>query len=260
MITQVRLATGIGQLKSLTAKLVDAVLPAQCISCHQLTSEPGRLCFDCWDELSFIDHPLCDRMGTPFAFDPGQGMGIVSARALAQPPVWSRARAAVEFNDMSRKLVHALKYHDRHEVAGMMSQSMNRAGHELLETADLIIPVPLYALRQWQRRFNQSAALARQIAANTGIAYRFDILLRCRSTRQQVGLKGAERRDNVKGAFVVDENKSGELSGAKVLLVDDVITTGATVGACSHVLLTAGCQQVDVLSFALVNNPLQLHI
>ncbi|VAV86888.1 Competence protein F homolog, phosphoribosyltransferase domain; protein YhgH required for utilization of DNA as sole source of carbon and energy [hydrothermal vent metagenome] len=258
MIAQIRLATGIRQLKSLTAKLVDAVLPAQCISCHQLTREPGRLCFDCWDELSFIDHPLCDRMGTPFAFDPGKG--IVSARALAQPPVWSRARAAVEFNDMSRKLIHALKYHDRHEVAGMMSQSMNRAGSELLATADLIIPVPLYRFRQWQRRFNQSAALARQIAIDTGIAYQSDILLRSRSTRQQVGLKGAERRNNVKGAFVVDENKSGELHGAKVVLVDDVITTGATVGACSQALLTAGCQQVDVLSFALVNNPLQLHI
>ncbi len=258
MAVQPIITTGFSHLRLLATKLVDTILPAQCISCYQLTSEPGRLCFDCWNELSFIDHPLCDRTGIPFAFDPGEG--IISARALARPPVWNRARAAVDFNDMSRKLIHALKYHDRHEVSAMMSQTMIRAGIELLQEASIIVPVPLYRMRLWQRRFNQSATLARQIAEQSKIPYRADVLQRSRSTRQQVGLKGAERRDNVKGAFVVDENNAVKLYGAKVLLIDDVITTGATVGACSTALLEAGCEQVDVLSFALVNNPLQLHI
>lgn len=255
---QASITTGMSHLKMLAGKLVDTVLPAQCISCYQFTSEPGRMCFDCWDKLSFIDHPLCDRMGTPFAFDPGEG--IVSARALARPPEWNRTRAAVEFNEQSRKLIHALKYYDRHEVAAMMAQAMSRAGHELLDDAHMVIPVPLFPFRLWQRRFNQAASLARQIADHAGIDYRADILQRSRSTKQQVGLKGRERRDNVKAAFIVDENNADKLYGAKVVLVDDVITTGATVGACSKVLLNAGCEQVDVLSFALVNNPLRLHI
>jgi len=246
------------RLHWLAGKLIDVVLPAQCVNCNCLTEQPGRLCVDCWNQLSFIDHPLCDRMGTPFAFDPGEG--IISARALARPPQWNRARAAVEFNDMSRKLIHALKYHDRHEVSRLMSQTMNRAGVELFDQADLIIPVPLFHIRLWQRRFNQAAALADQIASTTGISYRPDLLKRRRSTRQQVGLKGAERRDNVKGAFAVDDHNKDTLYGKKIILVDDVITTGATVGACAEVLLKAGCQQVDVLAFTLVNNPLRLHI
>ena len=242
----------------LAAKLVDIVLPAQCVNCFRLVDAPGRLCADCWDELSFIDQPLCNRMGTPFAYDPGEG--IVSTRALARPPPWNRARAGVEFNDMSRRLIHALKYYDRHEVAGLLAQTMIRAGSEFFSDADMIIPVPLYPLRQWQRRFNQSALLARQIAVNTSIAYHPECLIRSRATRQQVGLNSKARRDNVKGAFEVDETMSGKLYGAKVVLVDDVFTTGATVGACSEILLKSGCARVDVLVFALVNNPLQLHI
>jgi len=245
-------------MRTLATSLVNTVLPAQCISCNQFTDQPGRLCMDCWSQLSFIDHPLCDSTGTPFAFDPGEG--VLSTKALARPPIWNRARAAVEFNDMSRKLIHALKYYDRHEVSNMMSQTMSRAGRELLVDADLVIPVPLYSFRLWQRRFNQSGALAKQIAQNASISYRPDILKRSRSTRQQVGLKGAARRDNVKGAFEVDANNADALFGAKVVLVDDVITTGATIGACSQILLNAGCERVDVLAFALVNHPLRLHI
>jgi len=246
------------QIRALAATLINTVLPAQCVSCYQFTDEPGRLCVDCWNELSFIDQPLCDRMGTPFAFDPGEG--VLSTRALARPPEWNRARAAVEFNDMSRKLIHALKYYDRHEVCDMMGQAMCRAGRDLLYDADMVIPVPLYPVRLWQRRFNQSAALAKSVAENSGLAYRSGILKRNRATRQQVGLKGAARRDNVKGAFAVDDNNADTLYGAKIVLIDDVITTGATVGACSKMLLKAGCERVDVLAFALVNHPLRLHI
>lgn len=244
--------------KGLADVVVDTVLPAQCISCFSFTSMPGRLCANCWDELSHIDHPLCDRTGIPFAFDPGEG--IVSASALAHPPVWNRARAAVEFNTMSRKLIHALKYHDRLEVAEFISQSMVRAGREVLQDADMLIPVPLYPTRLWKRRFNQSALLAQQISNVSGIAYRPELLKRYRATRQQVELKGAARRANVKNAFEVDVNDRDKLYGAKVVIVDDVITTGATVGACTSALKDAGCEQVDVLAFALVNNPLRLQI
>ncbi len=258
MALQTSSATITGHFQALAAKLVDTVLPAQCISCYQLAGLPGRLCAGCWGELSFIEQPLCDRLGLPFAFHPGEG--IVSAKALARPPVWHRARAAVEFNDMSRKLVHALKYYDRHEVADMMGQAMSRAGRDLLAGADLVVPVPLYRFRLWQRRFNQAGLLASLVAQNAGVACQSDVLQRSRPTRQQVGLSSSQRRDNVKNAFTINADNADNLYGARVVLVDDVVTTGATISACSQILLDAGCVQVDVLSFALVNNPLQLHV
>jgi ComF family protein len=239
-------------------RLINVVLPAQCIHCGELTANPGGLCPACWPNLSFIEEPLCDRSGVPFAYDPGPG--IFSAQALARPPVWHRARAAVEYNDTSRALIHALKYHDRHEVVDLMAQTMTGAARHFFADADLVIPVPLYPSRLWHRRFNQSAMLARQIAQRKHLPFRSDILLRARQTRQQVGLRGAERRKNVKGAFEIDPQHGLQIKNANIILIDDVITTGATVGACSEVLLRAGCHRVDVVAFALVNNPLRLNI
>ncbi len=244
--------------RSFSRKFIDAVLPNQCVSCWQLTREGGRVCASCWNGLEFIEQPLCDRTGVPFAFDPGAG--VVSVAALARPPVWQRARASVVFDDASRKLIHALKYYDRFEVGDMMGQTMMRAGAQLLDEADLIVPVPLHRFRLWQRRFNQAAHLAKLISEKSGKPTYNNILLRARATRQQVGLQSKDRRDNVKGAFRVDEAMGFKLYGAKVVLVDDVITTGATASACAQALLDAGCEQVDILAFALVNNPLRQHI
>lgn len=245
-------------LKAVGHKLVDTVLPTQCVSCYQRTFDGGRVCASCWCELEFIEQPLCDRTGVPFAFDPGDG--VVSLQALARPPVWQRARAGVVFDDASRKIIHALKYYDRFEVGDMMAQTMARAGADLLKDADFILPVPLHRYRLWKRRFNQAAHLAKMISEKSTIPTYNGLLLRARATRQQVGLQTKDRRDNVKGAFRVDEADRNKLYGAKVVLIDDVITTGATASACVQTLLDAGCQQVDVLVFALVNNPLRQHI
>ena len=253
-----RLSSGSAVLRSFGKKIIDKLLPHQCVSCYQMTLDGGRVCSSCWNELTFIEHPLCDRTGVPFAFDPGPG--VVSMQALARPPVWQRARACVVFDDASRKLIHALKYYDRFEVGDMMAQSMARAGRDLLKDADFIVPVPLHRFRLWQRRFNQAAYLAQLISEKSGISNYNNILLRARATRQQVGLQSKDRRKNVKGAFKVDEQEAGKLYGAKVVLIDDVITTGATATACAQALLEAGCEQVDVLVFALVNNPLRQHI
>ena len=245
-------------LRLFSKKVIEALLPNQCVSCHQLTLEGGRICASCWRALEFIEKPLCDRTGIPFAFDPGDG--VVSMRALARPPIWHRARAGVVFDDVSRKLIHALKYYDRFEVGDMMAQTMVRAGSQLLNEADFIVPVPLHRVRLWQRRFNQAAHLAKLISEKSGKPTYNNLLLRKRATRQQVGLQSKDRRDNVKGAFMVDETVGITLNGAKVVLIDDVITTGATASACVQALLDAGCAQVDVLAFALVNNPLQQQI
>ncbi|MCB1380845.1 MAG: ComF family protein [Alphaproteobacteria bacterium] len=192
-------------------------------------------------------------MGTPFAYD--QGPHAVSATALADPPAWDQARAAVAFDEASRPLVHALKYRDNQEAGLLMARMMVRAGRTLIERADLVVPVPLYRWRLWSRRFNQSAVLSREIGRVTGLPYRPDVLVRQRATRSQVGLDNAQRRKNVRGAFVVPAGTAAAVAGQTILLVDDVRTTGATVDACAEALRRSNAGQILVLSFALVVEP-----
>jgi ComF family protein len=207
--------------------------------------------------LSFLTEPCCDRSGISFAFDPGEG--IFSAAALARPPVWDRARAAVRFDENSRRLVHDLKYRDRLEVAALMGWLMAVAGHSLIAESALAVPVPLFRWRLWRRRYNQSALLARNLA-RVSLPFRPDVLERTRQTAAQVGLGHRERRANVRGAFAVPDALRDEITGRTILLVDDVITSGATANACAEALKAAGAARVNVLAFALVHDPAQIHI
>jgi ComF family protein len=237
---------------------IDFVAPPRCLICHQPVIEPAGLCMSCWAGLRQIDEPLCDVMGTPFAYD--QGEGSVSAAALAEPPAWDRARAAVAFDETSRPIIHALKYRDTQEAGLLMARMMGRAGRTLLAEAGMIVPVPLHRWRLWWRRFNQSAYLAQRLAEAAGKSYRPDLLQRVRATRSQVGLDHEARRKNVRRAFRLSAEGAGEVAGRRVLLVDDVMTTGATAGACAEALKAAGAAQVDVLTFALVLEPKRFHI
>ena len=172
--------------------------------------------------------------------------------AIASPPAYQRARAAVRYDDVARTLVQALKYHDRTDLAPAMGRWMAHAGKELLQGADMLIPVPLHWRRAWHRRFNQSGALARVIERQSGVRLRGDVLQRVRPTRQQVGLSRAQRASNVQGAFEVSAAAKAELAGRRAVLVDDVLTSGATLDACARALLRAKAAQVDVLVFARV--------
>ena len=197
-------------------------------------------------------------MGTPFAYD--QGQGALSAAALADPPPWDKARAAIVFDQNSKNLIHALKYKDHHEAALMMVRMMARVGRELLAEADFFVPVPLHPTRLWKRRFNQAALLAKPLAQIANKKYAPDFLIRKIATRQQVGLDQTARQKNVKKAFQVPGSKLIELKDRNILLVDDVRTTGATFAACAEALKKAGAAQVNVLSFALVLEPHRFHI
>ena len=139
-----------------------------CPACREPVRDAGGLCATCWSRLSFITRPYCERLGIPFAFDPGPG--ILSMQAIADPPAYARARAAVRFDDVARALVHALKYGDRLDLAPTLGRWMASAGHELLADADALVPVPLHWRRLWARRFNQSAALAHAIAAAAAVS------------------------------------------------------------------------------------------
>jgi ComF family protein len=228
---------------------LDIALPTLCVACREPVSGEG-VCAKCWAKLSFIAPPFCPRLGIPFVYDPGPE--LLSMEAIANPPAYQRARAAVRYDDVARTLVHALKYQDRTDLAPAMGRWMARAGHELLDRADALIPVPLHWRRGWSRRYNQSGALARVIERQSGVKLVSETLRRVRPTEQQIGLSRTERASNVQGAFKVDTDRKADIAGRRVILIDDVLTSGATADACARALLRAKAAQVDVLVFARV--------
>ncbi len=224
--------------------------PPICIGCSAATTLHGALCPACWPRMAFIDKPCCAILGTPMEFDFGDGQ--VSAAALADPPPFDMARSAVIHHGLGLKLASRLKYGDRADLARPMARWMVRAAADLLPFCDLVVPVPLHRLRLMKRRFNQASELALQVSGLSGVPLRQDALVRRRATRSQVGLGRAERAANVAGAFVVPRHKRAVLKGRAVLLVDDVYTTGATVGAATRALKAAGASRVFVLTFSRV--------
>ncbi len=219
-------------------------------SCREPLGDGAGLCAACWSKLSLIEPPYCARLGIPFVYDPGPG--LLSMEAIANPPAYDRARAAVRYDDIARSLVLSFKYGDRLDLAPMMGRWMARAGRELLNDADALLPVPLHWRRLWARRFNQAAALARAISAISGVPVLDGGIKRVRATPQQVGLSKTERADNVQGAFRVPPERKAAIAGRRLILIDDVLTSGATVDTCARALLRAGAAHVDVLVFARV--------
>jgi len=228
---------------------LDVALPTLCVACREPVEGEG-VCAECWSRLSFIERPYCPRLGIPFVYDPGPD--LLSMEAIANPPAYGRARATVRYDDVARTLVHALKYQDRTDLAPAMGRWMARAGRELLDGADMLIPVPLHWRRAWHRRYNQAGALGRAIERASGVKLRGDLLQRIRQTEQQVGLTRPQRASNVQGAFKVPADRQSEVAGRRLILIDDVLTSGATVDACARALLRGRAAQVDVLVFARV--------
>jgi ComF family protein len=238
-----------GAFAHTTRLALDIALPTLCVSCREPVDGEG-VCAECWAKLSFIAPPYCPRLGIPFVYDPGPE--LLSMEAIANPPAYQRARAAVRYDEVARTLVHALKYQDRTDLAPAMGRWMARAGQELLGEADALVPVPLHWRRGWSRRYNQSGALARVISRQSGVKLASEALRRVRATEQQIGLSRSQRASNVQGAFKVAADRSADIAGRRVILVDDVLTTGATVDACARALLRARAARVDVLVFARV--------
>ncbi len=228
---------------------LNVALPPLCPGCRELVGGNG-LCASCWSKLALIAPPYCERLGIPFAYDPGPG--VLSMEAIADPPAYHRARAAVRYDDIARKLVHSLKYGDRLDLAPTAGRWMARAGRELLADADALVPVPLHWRRLWARRFNQSALLAKAISETAGVPVADDALRRIKATAQQVGLSQKERASNVQGAFHVPPEGRVAVQGRRLVLIDDVLTSGATADACARSLLRAGAASVDVVVFARV--------
>lgn len=225
------------------------VYPPVCAGCGRINGAGRGLCPACWKQVAFIERPYCDILGIPFSHD--LGAGILSAQAIAEPPVFNRLRAAVVHQGVARRLVHGLKYKDRTDLAPMMAGWMVRASDGWLSRADGIIPVPLHRRRLFIRKYNQSAELARQISTLSGVTLMPLAILRHKNTARQVGLSISGRTENLRGAFGVTDEGAGQIFGRRIVLVDDVYTTGATANAAARALRAAGAADVTVLTFAM---------
>jgi len=233
----------------LKTTLVDLLFPPLCVSCREPLGAGHGFCADCWTKIAFLDGPVCDCCGLPFAFDPGEGTRC--GACLARPPTYERARAIFAYDENSRAPILAFKHADRLDLVPGFAHWLERTGAGLLKDCDLIVPVPLHRGRLWQRRYNQAAELARALGRRTSKPVAVQALERTRPTESQGAMASARgRRRNVQGAFKVPN--PGRVRDREVLLVDDVLTTGATVEACAHALKRAGAARVQILALARV--------
>ncbi len=236
--------------RSVADAALDLLLPPRCLACGVMVEKNGLLCPTCWSRLGFIAPPLCDSCGLPFAFAVAERTRC--AACVAEPPPFDRARAALVYDDASRRLILGFKHADRTEAAPAFARWLARAGAPLLDDAEVIVPVPLHRWRLLRRRYNQAALLAVAVGRLARRPVIPDLLVRRRSTPSQGGLGRKGRARNVAGAFALRPGRADRIRGRRVLLIDDVHTTGATVGECVRALRRSGAAAVDVLTLARV--------
>lgn len=245
------LLQGMGRLTGRVSRTVlDAVLPPRCLKCGDILAAAPGLCPECWRKLTWLGAPCCASCGQPFPFDAGADARC--GACLQKPPAYDRARAVFRYDDESRDLVIGLKHADRTDAVPALSGWMLRAGAALLEATELIVPVPLHWTRLAARRFNQAALLAQAIGRTAERPVLTQALVRRRATRSQGHLGRLARFRNVKGAIAVAERHVTSIANRRILLIDDVITTGATVESAAKALISAGARGVDVLALAKV--------
>lgn len=231
--------------------LLNTVLPPQCMACSTVVDTPGHLCGGCFGNFTFITPPHCGICGLPL--EQSVTEDLICGACVVERPAYRTARAAFIYDTHSRPLVLKLKHGDRTDMAVHLARWLQRAGTEITPAADIIIPVPLHRWRLLLRAYNQSALLAHALGRLTGKPVAADALTRIKPTVSQGGLSKKERRRNVARAFTV--RKPAMVEGKRVLLIDDVLTSGATANACAAALLNAGAAAVDVLALARVPNP-----
>ncbi len=238
----------LSDLRPALRSLIDLVLPVRAFDDGSPAASPG-LSIAAWSRIRFIDGPVCDGCGTPFDYDLGEGMRCPTC--MARPRPLSRIRAACLYDEHSRDLILQLKHADAADLANVLSAWVSRSAAGLIEDADAIVPVPLYRWRLLKRRYNQAAEVARPLARRWDVRFLPGALVR-RKGDTQAGKSATGRRRAVAGAFEVPERRRRSLENRRILLVDDVMTTGSTLDACARALLKAGARAVDAAVIARV--------
>ncbi|MBX2834351.1 MAG: ComF family protein [Micavibrio sp.] len=235
-------------LAKTASKMIDTILPSRCIISGEIVDGQGLIASSQWGRLNFICTPHCDTCGFPFDFEVSEG--ALCAACLDYPPKYDSARSALVYDDVSRQFVIAFKHSDKTHYAPAFIPWLIRAGQELIDESDVIVPVPLHPLRLVRRRYNQAALLAMFLGKETGLGVANDAIRRTRATKTQGHLNMVERKKNVRKAFEVNPRRNDAIKGKRVLLLDDVYTTGATVNECTRALKIAGAKEVHVLTLA----------
>lgn len=241
------------RISHIVSMAIDSVLPARCIVSGELVERQGMLSSNVWSQLDFIVDPMCSVCGFPFDFEIDSGAQCASCLAAAPP--YASARSVLKYNDTSRDIILGFKHADKTHSVTAFGTWLRRAGREMLESADILAPVPLHRWRLISRRYNQSAIIAKYLERETEIPVIADLLLRTRATPSQGHLKAKDRFQNIKNAFAVNSKHTELLKNKKIVLIDDVYTTGATVRECTKVLMKAGAERVDILTLARVVRP-----
>ena len=233
---------------TLQQSILDALLPPLCPAMGETVGQAGTISARAFAALQFIDDPVCAACGAPFAYEVGEG--ALCGACLADPPAFDRARAAVAYDDESHGLVVAFKHSDRTDLAPLFARWMARAGGSLISPQSLLAPVPLHWRRLFARRYNQAATLAIEINRIAGGVAAPMLLEKKRPTPPQKALSAEQRKRNVRGVFAVREGERTRLRGAHVVLIDDVLTTGATLSSAASTLRRAGAARVDAIVLA----------
>lgn len=238
----------IGLAHATLAKALDIAFPPRCPSCHTGVAAEGNFCAPCFDKLHLIAPPLCKSCGVPFAVAAGEE--ATCPECIVNPPTFKAARAVMVYDEISAPLISALKFQDQWAGLARYARMMNAVGADILPGVEIILPVPLHWARLLRRKYNQAALLAFAIGELTDKPVRTDLLKRVVATRPQMKLDRATRLKNVRRAFALSEQAGSLIAGKTLLLVDDVMTTGATVDACAAVLKEGGAKEVRVLALA----------
>jgi ComF family protein len=235
------------QIKKLCKNSFDLLFPARCFLCNSITAETG-LCVDCWQEINFISPPYCKKCGHPF--DVEIDKNVLCGNCISSPPPYKQAFGLFKYDEHSRKIIHKIKYSDKTNFIPYFTNILSFGAKEIIGKVDIILAVPMHRLKYLSRKYNQSQLIAYNLAKQNRKLYYPDLIIKAKVNKPQSGLSKKERKANVAGVFAVKEKYRATMKGRKLLLIDDVMTTGETINACTKLLLKKGCKSVYVLTLA----------
>lgn len=228
-------------------QLLNLLFPTKCIICDQHHSQ-NEICPNCWSKLTFITNPSCAICSTPFEYETNKE--TICGNCIINKPNYDHATSLLKYDEHSKKLISRFKYQDQLHILNYFVNLMINLGKEIIKDTDIISPVAMHKYKLLKRGFNQSALLAMRLSTKTKIKYIPQLLIKTTNVKAQVGLKREERLHNVKNSFIINPLFKGKIKGKKILLIDDVITTGATINECCHVLRKEQPAKIFILTIA----------